>query len=221
MLAAAGSGQRLGAGGPKALVEVAGRPLIAWSLAALEEAAGITAITVAAPPGHEQRIAELAPGATVVTGGTSRAESVALALESVDAATVAIHDAARPLLSAELVDRLIDRLRRSAAAAVIAAAPVADTLKRAGEGGAVAATVDRDGLWSAQTPQVFRVEALRRAADAARARGDLERATDEAWLIERDGGTVLLEPAGIPNLKVTDAADLAVAAALLEARAQA
>ncbi len=221
MLAAAGSGRRLGAGGPKALVEVAGRPLIAWSLAALERAGSIAGVTIAAPPGHEAEIADLAAGATVVSGGASRAESVALALASVATETVAVHDAARPLLSAELLERLIGRLRESAAAGVIAAAAVADTLKRAGEGGEVAATVSRDRLWGAQTPQVFRVEALRRAADAARDRGDFEQATDEAWLIERVGGTVLLEPAGIPNLKVTDAGDLAVAAALLAARAQA
>lgn len=221
MLAAAGSGQRLGAGGPKALVEVAGRPLIAWSLAALERATGIAGVTIAAPPGHEARVVELAPAATVVSGGASRAESVALALASVRTETVAIHDAARPLLSAELVDRLIGRLRERVADGVIAAAPVADTLKRAGEGGAVAETLGREQLWGAQTPQVFRVAALRRAIAAARERGELERATDEAWLIERAGGTVLLEPTGVPNLKVTDAADLAVAAALLEARAQA
>lgn len=217
MLAAAGSGQRLGAGGPKALVEVAGRPLIAWSLAALERATAVAGITIAAPPGHEAAIAELAAGAEVVTGGATRAESVALALESVSAEVAVIHDAARPLLRAELVERLIGRLRGSEAEGVIAAAAVADTLKRAGEGGAVAATVSRDRLWGAQTPQAFRTAALRRATESARDRGDLERATDEAWLIERAGGTVLIEPAGIPNLKVTDGADLAVAAALLSA----
>lgn len=219
MLAAAGSGRRLGAGGPKALVEVAGRPLIAWSLAALERASSIAGVTIAAPPGHEGRIAELAPGATVVSGGATRAESVSLALASVEAEAVAVHDAARPLLSAELVDRLATRLLGSAVDCVIAAAPVADTLKEAGEGGEVTATLSRDGLWGAQTPQVFRTEALRRAQDAAGDRGDLERATDEAWLIEQAGGTVLLEPAGIPNLKVTDAVDLAVAEALLQPRA--
>lgn len=219
MLAAAGSGQRLGAGGPKALVEVAGKPLIAWSLAAFEQASSIAGVTIAAPPGHEGWIAELAPAATVVSGGATRAESVSLALATVETEAVAVHDAARPLLSSELVDRLATRLLASAVDCVIAAAPVADTLKRAGEGGEVTATVSRDGLWGAQTPQAFRTEALRRAQDAAGDRGDLERATDEAWLIEQAGGSVLLEPAGIPNLKVTDAVDLAVAAALLSARA--
>ncbi len=219
MLAAAGSGQRLGAGGPKALVEVAGRPLIAWSLKALA-ASSVERVVVAAPPGHEAEIEELAGGtAIVVAGGATRAESVSNAIAAAgDAEFVAIHDAARPLITAELVDRLVARLAGADADCVIAAAPVADTLKEAGEGGAVARTVSRDGLWGAQTPQVFRVAALRAAQDRARERGELEAATDEAMLIELAGGTVLLEAAGMPNLKVTDAADLAVAEALLAAR---
>ena len=113
----------------------------------------------------------------------------------------------------ELVDRLVARLLGSGAECVIAAAPIADTLKRAGEGDAVDATIDRAGLWGAQTPQVFRTTALRRAQDAARESGHLKIATDEAWLIERVGETVLLEAAGAPNLKVTEPADLAVAEA--------
>lgn len=220
MLAAAGSGQRLGAGGPKALVEVGGRPLIAWSLAALAAAASIRGVVVAAPPGHEDAMRELAPGAAVIAGGATRAESVSLALDAVEGDAVAVHDAARPLLTAELVDRLLSRLWGSGAECVIAAAPIADTIKRAGEGGAVARTVSRDGLWGAQTPQVFRVDALRAAQASAREAGELEAATDEAALIERAGGTVLLEPSGGPNLKVTDPGDLAVAEALLKGRAE-
>ena len=218
MLAAAGSGQRLGAGGPKALVEVAGRPLISWSLEALGWASSVERIVVAAPPGHEREIAGLAPDAEIVPGGATRAESVGNAMAAVDGELVAIHDAARPLLTAELVDRLTARLAGCDADCVIAAAPVADTLKEAGEGGAVARTLSRDGLWGAQTPQVFRTDALRSAQARARERGELEAATDEAMLIELAGGTVLLEAAGMPNLKVTDAADLAVAEALLGAR---
>lgn len=218
MLAAAGSGQRLGAGGPKALVEVAGRPMLRWSLAALEAASAIDRIVVAAPLGSEAEVAALAPGVTVVAGGASRAESVANAIELVEAELVAVHDAARPLLEAELVDRLITRLADADAECVIAAAPVADTLKRAGAGGAVAETVDRSGLWGAQTPQAFRVEALRTAQARAREAGTLGSATDEATLLERAGGTVLLEPTGAPNPKVTDRGDLAVAEALLGLR---
>ncbi len=218
MLAAAGSGQRLGAGGPKALVEVAGRPLVAWSLAALERAESVAGVVIAAPPGHEAAFGELAPGAVVIAGGATRAESVSLALERVEGDVVAVHDAARPLLTPELVDRLVARLKESGAEAVIAATPVADTLKRAGEGGAVGGTVSREGLWGAQTPQVFRTEALRAAQAIARESGALEVATDEAALIEWNGGTVLLEPSGGPNLKVTDLSDLRVAEALLAGR---
>lgn len=160
-------------------------------------------------------------GVIAVPGGATRAKSVSLALDAVNGDVVAIHDAARPLVTAELVDRLVGRLERSDAQGVIAAAPVADTLKMAGEGAGegesdrIERTVDRSGLWGAQTPQVFRVDALRAAQEAARAAGELDAATDEAWLIERAGGSVLLEATATPNLKVTDAADLAVAEALL------
>jgi 2-C-methyl-D-erythritol 4-phosphate cytidylyltransferase len=219
VIAAAGSGQRLGAGGPKALVGCGGRPLIGWSLAAFAAAAAIDEVVIAAPPGFEREMEEVAgEGVVVVAGGDTRAESVSLAVESANGDVVAIHDAARPLVTAELIDRLVERLDGSGAEGVIAAAPVADTLKSAGEGGSVQRTVDRSGLWGAQTPQVFRADALRAAQEAARAAGELDAATDEAWLIERAGGTVLLEATGAPNLKVTEAADLAVAEALLAHR---
>lgn len=210
MIAAAGSGQRLGAGGPKAFVEVAGAPLIEWSLRALRAAGSIGAIVVAVPPGLEARF----EGAEVIAGGATRAESVRLAMRSVQSDLVVVHDAARPLATAELFDRVVTRLSSSDADGVIAAAPVADTLKQGGEGGEVQRTVDRSGLWAAQTPQAFRSERLRQAQAA----GDLEAATDEAWLIERAAGRVLLEPVDGPNLKVTTSADLAVAEALLGAR---
>lgn len=216
MIAAAGSGQRLGAGGPKAFVELAGRPLVEWSLLALDVAATVDAIVVAVPAGFEGEVA--LDGMTVVAGGASRAESVRLAMSAVEGEFVVVHDAARPLALPELFDRVVRRLAGSGVDAVIAAAPVADTLKMAGEGGVVGETVDRTGLWGAQTPQAFRVEALRGAQRAAMEAAELEAATDEAWLIERVGGTVLLEAVDGPNLKVTDEADLAVAEALLASR---
>ena len=233
MLAAAGSGQRLGAGGPKAFVELGGRPLIEWSLLALARAECIESIVVAAPPGGEdeaERAVERACGGTparVVAGGATRAESVAAALEASEGELVAIHDAARPLVTSDLVDRIVTRLASSAAGGVIAAAPLADTVKRAdaprrrggeeADGATVAETLDRDLLWAAQTPQAFRVEALREAQARAADAGELELATDEAWLIERAGGTVLLEPSGASNLKITTPDDLVTAAALLGA----
>ncbi len=236
MVAAAGSGQRLGAGGPKAFVELGGRPLIEWSLAALDAARTIGSIVIAAPAGFV-REAELAaslaaPKAAVVVtpGGATRAASIELALEHVRGDLVAIHDAARPLITPALVDRVVGRLdRENDADSVIAAVPLTDTVKlaraaRPSKGGShesdstvVAETLDRDALWSAQTPQAFRLEALVRAQRRAAEAGELDRATDEAWLIERDGGRVLLEETGAANFKVTTAADLTAASALVAA----
>jgi 2-C-methyl-D-erythritol 4-phosphate cytidylyltransferase len=188
---------------------------------------------IAVPAGHEheaERAAgRVAPSAavSVIAGGPSRAASVELALERVGSDLVAIHDAARPLISSALVDRVVERLWSDPEAdAAIAAAPIPDTVKRAGasrcESGPAAATVaetlDRDMLWGAQTPQAFRVAALRDAQRRAAADGRLEAATDEATLIEAAGGRVLLEAAGAANLKVTTTVDLATAEALIAAR---
>lgn len=235
-MAAAGSGQRLGAGSPKAFVELCGRPLIGWSLHALGEARAISSIVIAVPPGWEGRaeeaVREAAPEAeaVVIEGGETRAESVAGALARIDEELVAIHDAARPLLEPALVDRVVGRLAADPEAdAAIAAAPITDTVKRAaaargagsrgdpGPSRVIERTLDRDRLWAAQTPQAFRVAALLEAQVQARRSGELESATDEAWLIERAGGVVLIEASPSSNLKVTGPADLALAAALLAA----
>ena len=227
VIAAAGMGERLGAGTPKALVEIAGRPLAAWCLDAFVDAGSVGAIVVAAPPGHERELEQLAPAGVpyeVLPGGTSRAESVANALERVGTETVAIHDAARPLVTAALVDELLARLaERPGAAGVIAAAPILETVKRACEPRAqpgapqpelaVAGTEGREYLWAAQTPQVFRVGALREALVADP--GRVAAATDEAMLVEQAGGRVLLHPSTARNLKVTTSEDLRVAELLL------
>ncbi|HEY8001911.1 MAG TPA: 2-C-methyl-D-erythritol 4-phosphate cytidylyltransferase, partial [Solirubrobacterales bacterium] len=219
-MAAAGSGERLGTGGPKALVEVGGRPLIAWSLEAMRASAAITVVAIAAPPGHEQALERIAgaiagrpdePGAfhpIVVSGGDSRSASVGLALAEVpaEAELVAVHDAARPLVTGEMVGALVARLgAEGAAAGVIAATPVSDTLKRTGDDLAITATESRERLWAAQTPQVFRAAALRAAHGGDPA--TVAAATDDAMLVEAGGGRVLVEPAAGPNLKVTTAAD--------------
>jgi 2-C-methyl-D-erythritol 4-phosphate cytidylyltransferase len=225
VIAAAGSGERLGAGGPKAFVELAGRPLLGWSVAAAAEAASTEALVVAAPDGFEEAaeaaIAAAAPdlAAQVVPGGASRAESVRLATAVVGTDLVLIHDAARPLAPASLFDAIVGRLEREPAAAVIAAAPIRDTGKRAADGAArVEETLVREHLWAAQTPQGFRVGALRAAQAAAEQAGELAGATDEARLIEGAGGEVLLEEAPAYNVKVTTAEDLVVAEALLAVR---
>ena len=215
MIAAAGSGQRLGAGGPKAFVEVAGRPLLEWSLDAFRAAATIEEIVVAAPPGESERVADL--GVVAVAGGEHRSESVAKALELTKGEIVVVHDAARPLVTPGLIDAVVGELgAEEDAAAVIAASPVADTIKQASESGRVERTLDRSELWAVQTPQAFRADALREALSDP---DSLPDATDDAVLVERRGGTVLIHSSSRDNLKVTTPFDLRVAELLLRARA--
>jgi 2-C-methyl-D-erythritol 4-phosphate cytidylyltransferase len=228
VIAAAGAGERLGAQLPKALVELAGKPLVAWCLQAVAAADSVSAVVIAAPPDHEERLADLASDARVVTGGETRAESVASALEAVDAEAVVICDAARPLVTAELIDEVVGKLAsRPDADGVIAASAITDTVKRAREprpekgeiergGPTIAKTESRDHLWAAQTPQAFRSGALRDALDADPQR--VKSATDEAMLVEKAGGKVLIAPAPARNLKVTTVDDLRIAAALLTSR---
>ena len=214
MIAAAGSGERLGAGGPKAFVEVAGRQLIEWSLEAFRAAETIGEIVVAAPPGRDGEVAEL--GVVAVAGGEHRSESVANALPLCDTELVVVHDAARPLVTPELIDAVVEQLAAEEDAdAVIAAAPVTDTIKQASDAGQVERTLDRAGLWAVQTPQAFRAAALREAlADPE----SLPGATDDAMLVERRGGRVLVHPAPAENIKVTKPFDLRVAELLLRGR---
>lgn len=222
ILVAAGAGVRMGAGVPKALMPLAGRPMLAWSVEALERSGRIDALVVVAPPGREDEVAAAVVTAlplTVVPGGDSRADSVRLGLTAAPAAaTVLVHDAARPLVSPDLVGAVLDAV--GGADGAIAAAPVVDTLKRAGEGGVIDGTLPRQGLWGAQTPQAFAVAVLRGAIDRAAADGALGAATDCASMVEATGGTVRLVESTGPNLKVTTPADRALAEAVLAARAR-
>lgn len=205
IIPAAGSGERLGAGGPKALVPLRGRALLDWSLAAL--APVCDRVVVAVPPGHE-----LAPDR--VTGGPSRSASVRLALAAAPEATVVVvHDAARPLVTSALVRRCVEAL--DGVDAAIAAAPVTDTVKEAGPDGRVARTLDRSALWAVQTPQVFVASALRRALDVGEEA--LAAATDDAALVEAAGGSVRLVEAPPGNIKITRPVDLVIADVLLSA----
>lgn len=188
--------------------------MVAWSVAAFRACESVHAILLAAPPGHEEELH--GEGLEVVTGGATRSQSVANALREVETDLVAIHDAARPLLTPALVEDMVVALEADPdAAGIIAAAPIADTVKRVAAG-AVEDTVDRDGLWGAQTPQLFWTKALRGAMavdDASR-----DAATDEAMLVEQVGGRVLVHPTGL-NLKVTTPHDLHLAALVLADRA--
>jgi 2-C-methyl-D-erythritol 4-phosphate cytidylyltransferase len=219
LLAAAGSGERLGAGAPKALVELAGRPMAAWSLIAFDAAQAIDAAVIAAPPAQTEALARLAadtaPGlrALVVPGGESRSESVARALVETpeDVEVVVVHDAARPLVRPELLDRCVSRLERWGCDGVVAAARAVDTVKEADAGGHVIATLDRGRLWAVQTPQAFRARSLARALGE----GDLARAYDDAQLVEAAGGDVRVVEASRLNIKITTEQDLRIAAMLL------
>jgi 2-C-methyl-D-erythritol 4-phosphate cytidylyltransferase len=149
----------------------------------------------------------------VVEGGMSRSESVARALERASSEFVVVHDAARPLVTPELIDAVVMRLAdEPGAAGVIAAAPITDTVKRV-EGSTITATESREHLWAAQTPQAFRREVLREGLDVDSER--LALATDDASLVEALGGTVLIEAAPATNLKVTTPDDLRLAEFLL------
>jgi len=220
VIAAAGSGKRLGAGGPKAFVPVAGRPMVDWAIEALRASRPVARIVVACPPDCAARLE--GPDVAVVEGGATRSESVSNALQAVDSDLVAIHDAARPLLTPRLVEEVVGALvADSEAAGAIAATPVADTIKEAVAGDAnqplvVEGTLDRGRLWAAQTPQVFRVGALRDAlaADQEQARA----ATDEAMVVEAAGGRVLICPSPPENIKVTTPLDLRLAELLLGER---
>ncbi len=209
LIVAAGLGERLGAMRPKALVELAGRPLMQWSVDVLGEVAAIERIAIALPAN-----VEAPPGTVGLRGGAVRSESVRLALAAAGPGDpVLVHDAARPLLSAELVAAALAAVEREGVDCAIAATPVTDTIKQADGELAVTQTLDRAGLWAVQTPQVFRRAALERALDVPEE--VLAQATDDAWLVERAGGRVVVVPAPPENLKVTTPLDLAVAEMLL------
>lgn len=218
LILAAGSGERLGGAGPKAFVELAGRPLLAWSIDALQRVPAIERIVVALPAGHPLPAGlSSQAGLRAVEGGAVRSESVRRALAAGAGDPVLVHDAARPLLSGELVEAVIAGLLADPeASAAIAAAPVTDTVKRVDGSGVVSETLDRRSLWAVQTPQVFRRAALERAL--AVPAEELARATDDAWLVEREGGRVVVVASSDENLKVTTPLDLQVAELMLARR---
>jgi 2-C-methyl-D-erythritol 4-phosphate cytidylyltransferase len=213
LIVAAGAGERLGAARPKALVELGGQPMVQWSIDALRRVQEIERIVLALPPG-----VQAPPGVIGVEGGAVRSSSVQRALAAAgEGETVLVHDAARPLMTAELARAVIAALQRDeGAAAAIAAAAVTDTIKRVDDAGTVVQTLERRSLWAVQTPQVFRRAALEHALDVPAE--VLAEATDDAWLIERAGGKVIVVGVEADNLKVTTPLDLEIAERLLQRR---
>jgi 2-C-methyl-D-erythritol 4-phosphate cytidylyltransferase len=211
IVVAAGSGERLGADRPKAFVRLGGRTMLAWSLAMLDDHDLIDGIVMVVPEEYEERASLLADDlaatkiAAAVPGGATRPDSVAAGLACVPdgADFVLVHDAARPLVPPEVVDRIVAALRAGAEGAV-PALPLADTVKRVGPDGSVAETLDRGVLRAVQTPQGFPLSVLREAL-AERA-GD---ATDCASMVERLGRPVVCVEGDERAFKVTTPADLA------------
>jgi 2-C-methyl-D-erythritol 4-phosphate cytidylyltransferase len=206
IIPAGGSGERLGADRPKAFVVCAGRPLIEWSLEALGSVCD--RVVVAAPQGYDE-------GPDRVRGAESRSASVRNAVEAVDEAEAdifVVHDAARPLVTRDLVQRCLDAIEPGIDGA-IAAIPMTDTVKEVAPDGRVLKTLDRSTLWAVQTPQVFRADILRRALE--RDAAALAAATDDAWLVDDAGGVITVVESYPENLKVTRESDLRIAEALL------
>ncbi len=229
LILAAGLGERLRAGRPKALVELAGRPLLQWSVDVLASTPSIERIVVALPADAE------APAGTVgVAGGTVRSESVRLALAAAGQGDpVLVHDAARPLLTAELVQATLAAVGHEGVDAAIAAAPVTDTIKRVTSSHQVGSA--RSGTMKPSFLHVLYLSSARRSIVQVCGRcrhprcsvgafwsvrwmcseDVLGQATDDAWLVERIGGRVVVVPAPNDNLKVTTSIDLALAELLI------
>jgi 2-C-methyl-D-erythritol 4-phosphate cytidylyltransferase len=216
ILVAAGRGERLGLDHPKAFAKLGEDPLLAEPLRRLDDSEWIDAIVLVAPPGWEEPAILLAEElgcgkvSACVAGGETRAASVRAGLAEVpaDAVAVLVHDAARPLLPAAVIERVLGALGEGWDG-VVPGLPVPDTLKRVDDDGAVLETVARDSLYSVQTPQAFPADVLRRAVAAG------ADATDCAALVEAAGGRVKVVPGDPLLLKVTTADDLAKIAAWL------
>jgi 2-C-methyl-D-erythritol 4-phosphate cytidylyltransferase len=222
LVLAAGRGERLGAGQPKAFLPLAGRPLLVHAVEALAACARIDAIVPVLPAAEVARLSGWAwsDGAArklvaPVAGGAERQDSMRAGLDALPASVefVAVHDAARPLVQPEDVARVVAAAERCGAA--LLAVPVRDTLKRVRDG-RVVETLAREGLWAAQTPQVFRTSLLREAIAKAEAEGF--QGTDDAQIVERLGAPVEIVAGDPSNLKITWPADLAWAEACVRER---
>lgn len=211
-----GSGSRFG--GDKLTIPMAGKPLLAWSLKAFQETEAISMIVVVAPAGSEERFQQIATDAritkfiAVVSGGSQRHESVSRGLTALPPSVelVVIHDAARPLVSPELITRCLEVAGGSGASA--AAVPVTDTLHLADREKCAARTVDRTGLWAMQTPQVFRAAPLKELLLSV----DAGNPTDEVSVVLAAGWRVPFVENLQPNPKITWPEDFSVAEALLK-----
>ena len=225
LIPAAGRGRRYGGSRLKQYLPVAGKPVLAHSIKAFQFHPMISSITVILAEDDqwfESAVGLLTTNVNTVTGGETRAHSVRNGLRYIsdnysDTDWALVHDAARPCLSGSRLEKFLEQGLESENGAILAV-PIGDTLKRAGESQEIVATVDRSGLWAAQTPQLFRVGALIAAIDAAHEAGC--ELTDEASAMEFTGVKPLLVMGSAANIKITHSSDLAIAEALFARKEQ-
>ena len=210
---AAGSGERLGAGRPKAFVNLGDQPLLSHALAGLRASGVVDRVVVAVPPAlTDEATLVFGDVADIVAGGADRTESVRLALDAAgDAEFVLVHDAARALTPPKLIARVVEALR-SGHPAVVPGLALADTIKAVDANGTVLGTPERAGLRAVQTPQGFRIDVLRRAY------GRTGAVTDDASLVEQLGVPVQVVDGDPMAFKITTPLDLLLAQAILERR---
>lgn len=224
IIAAAGTGERLGLKAPKAFVEMGGKPIIAHAIEVFQSSSRVDKIAVVIPSGFEvycrDRVAveyDFNKVSHIGAGGARRQESIYIGLKMLineGACLVAVHDAARPLLSLDLLERTIDAAEVFGAA--IAALPMVDSLKCVESSDIISGTRPRQGLWRAQTPQVFRKDLLLKAHEAALSDGFF--ADDDSELVERLGHKVRVVRGSPFNIKITTIEDVELAAKLMGVR---
>lgn len=221
VIVAAGSGSRFGGAVPKQFATLGGRPLLEVTLSRFSQATRIDDMVVVAAADRVADLAATLPARfprlrAVVAGGTTRQESVAAGVQAAGACGVlVVHDAARPLIAPELIDRCV--MQAAAEGACIVALSACDTIKLVRDG-AIVETLPRESIWQAQTPQAFHATLLCRALEHARLHGIS--GTDEAALVEALGVRVTVVPGSARNLKVTTAEDLMLAEALVQQEGQ-
>jgi len=208
IIAAGGSGKRMGR--PKQFLPLAGKAVVEWTIEVFRKIKVVGQIVLAVPEDDLERAKNL--GVTVVAGGEERGDSVKNGLKAVapDTDIVIIHDGARPLITPDIIEKAISEAKEHGAAVV--GVPVKDTIKRVGDDLMIKETVDRQILWQAQTPQVFKYEIITRAYAKKRS------ATDDAKLVEDLGIKVKMVMGSYENIKITTPEDLIVAEAILRSR---